>query len=471
MNTIKEIINTSKDLALNSTAYGISNILRSKKLFNKLFWIFYMLISSAAAAYYIFENISSYLEYEVVTIIKQEYKQPTEFPTVTFCSFEPKYFDGKNITQELDPTYFNYDYSIGKNFKDHFEQFESTYYGRCFRFNSGKKLNGESIPIKNSSIGGFDDSFRIGIKAPYGLVVWIHNQTAPPKIEYFSKYSDIPIFVSSKAKNFLNEQYTQVKCFELCFDLNYIETNPCNCTNATIGQVWNNCWIIGEKKNTTSCTFKDRAKFRSSRLIEECSKYCPLECDSISYEVTPNTFTTKEVSNETVEMFAFYRSLRFLTITEKPKISWTDLIANVGGYFGLFVGISFVTLFEIAEIIIESVIILYKSKKRVSLARFVLNKNINEMQQKRSSFSNQIQHSHHKPEAPDLSKNSLSQQNMSMQSHPNMISILSADSAFAASLLSSLKNSNIKNKLNITIKFENPSEDDDEKTNSNIKNK
>jgi len=389
MNTIKEIINTSKDLALNSTAYGISNILRSEKLFNKLFWIFYMLISSAAAAYYIFENISSYLEYEVVTIIKQEYKQPTEFPTVTFCSFEPKYFDGKNITQELDPTYFNYDYSIGKNFKDHFEQFESTYYGRCFRFNSGKKLNGESIPIKNSSIGGFDDSFRIGIKAPYGLVVWIHNQTAPPKIEYFSKYSDIPIFVSSKAKNFLvidkiielklgdpynnclqdvftefnenktildyiaslNEQYTQVKCFELCFDLNYIETNPCNCTNATIGQVWNNCWIIGEKKNTTSCTFKDRAKFRSSRLIEECSKYCPLECDSISYEVTPNTFTTKEVSNETVEMFAFYRSLRFLTITEKPKISWTDLIANVGGYFGLFVGISFVTLFEIAELI------------------------------------------------------------------------------------------------------------------------
>jgi len=139
------------------------------------------------------------------------------------------------------------------------------------------------------------------------------------------------------------------------------------------------------------------------------------------------------VSNETVEMFAFYRSLRFLTITEKPKISWTDLIANVGGYFGLFVGISFVTLFEIAEIIIESIIILYKSKKRVSLARFVLNKNINEMQQKRSSFSNQIQHSHHKPEAPDLSKNSLSQQNMSMQSHPNMISILSADSAFAAS--------------------------------------
>jgi len=368
MITIKEIINTSKDLALNSTAYGISNILRSEKLFNKLFWIFYMLISSAAAAYYIFENISSYLEYEVVTIIKQEYKQPTEFPTVTFCSFEPKYFDGKNITQELDPTYFNYDYSIGKNFKDHFEQFESTYYGRCFRFNSGKKLNGESIPIKNSSIGGFDDSFRIGIKAPYGLVVWIHNQTAPPKIEYFSKYSvklgdpynnclqdvftefnenkTILDYIAS-----LNEQYTQVKCFELCFDLNYIETNPCNCTNATIGQVWNNCWIIGEKKILTSCTFKNRVDFHNKNIKEICSKYCPLECDSISYEVTPNTFTTKEVSNETVEMFAFYRSLRFLTITEKPKISWTDLIANVGGYFGLFVGISFVTLFEIAELI------------------------------------------------------------------------------------------------------------------------
>jgi hypothetical protein len=37
----------------------------------------------------------------------------------------------------------------------------------------------------------------------------------------------------------------------------------------------------------------------------------------------------------------------------------SDFISNIGGVFGLFVGASFVSLFEIAEILIEMAFILF----------------------------------------------------------------------------------------------------------------
>ena len=410
INKIKE---KSKELALNSTAYGIPNIFRSENSFNKIFWIFFTIVSTAASSYYISADISGFLDYEVVTVFRKNYEQPVEFPTVTFCSYLLNYFDRKNLTQLIIQTDINYDLSMNFSLNDHFEQFQSTHYGKCFRFNSGKNLDGISIPIKNSTLGGYDDAFHLKMLAPNGLIIWIHNKSTRPKVENYNKHSDIPIFISTKMRNFLvidkiiesklgepynqclqnvftdfdgnktildyfnsmNEQYTQVKCFELCFDLDYIETNPCNCTNASLDNVWNNCWLIDEKKVLNSCTFKNRAEFHKKNLKEKCSKYCPLECDSISFEVTPNIFTGSNVDNETIELYVFYRNLRFVTIEERPKTIWKDLIANVGGYFGLFVGISFVTLFEITEVIIESVFILCTKKNRISSVTLVSNQN------------------------------------------------------------------------------------------------
>jgi len=346
-NNIKEII---EELALSSTAYGVSNIFKRRDLFNKIFWIFFTLIATASALYYIFADISQFLQYEVVTVIKKNYEQPVEFPAVTFCSYLLKYFDEKNLTDLIIQTDFNSDLSINSKLNDHFEQFQSIHYGRCFRFNSGKSLEGKSIPIKQSVIGGYDNAFHLKMRAPNGLIVWIHNKSAPPKVENYNKHSDVPIFVSTHMRSFLVID----KIIELKLGDPYN-----NCLQDVFTEFNENKTILdyiaslneGEKKILTSCTFKNRVDFHNKNIKEICSKYCPLECDSISYEVTSNTFTGSNVSNETIEFYAFYRNLRFLTITEMPKMSWTDLIANVGGYFGLFVGISFVTLFEIAELI------------------------------------------------------------------------------------------------------------------------
>ena len=73
-----------------STAYGIPNVLRSRNLFNKIFWLAFLVLSGAGAIIYIYSDLVDYLNYDVVTTVKTEYDPPTEFPTVSFCVFSSK---------------------------------------------------------------------------------------------------------------------------------------------------------------------------------------------------------------------------------------------------------------------------------------------------------------------------------------------------------------------------------------------
>ena len=142
------------------------------------------------------------------------------------------------------------------------------------------------IPFSNSTIGGKDDSLWIEIKTNHGLRLWIHDYGQPPYYEYKNNYGsyiqlspgfkfhiviekiiqkrlELPYNNCFKdIKNFnlnktiinyiLNkgEKYTLTTCLTLCFELDYIEKNPCNCSNSTLGDVWAKCYINNVKKNS-----------------------------------------------------------------------------------------------------------------------------------------------------------------------------------------------------------------------------
>lgn len=181
-----EVVN----LALGSTAYGVPNLFRSKRLFNKMYWICFLIMSSAASFYFIYIEITSYLSFDVFTIVKSVYDQPALFPTVTFCD-RINYFSGVNLSQlVLNTTRFGYDPTVGTNPENHFQEFYSEEYGKCFRFNSGKNMTNHTIAIKNSTIGGRDDCFNLRIGPSYNLIVWVHNQTNKPKIQNRNNHDD-----------------------------------------------------------------------------------------------------------------------------------------------------------------------------------------------------------------------------------------------------------------------------------------
>ena len=69
-----------------------------------------------------------------------------------------------------------------------------------------------------------------------------------------------------------------------------------------------------------------------------------LGVDEITMEVIQKSFLTLHIH---------YSELEYTLISEQPSLSAIDLIANIGGSLGLFIGISLLSFLEIVEILIE----------------------------------------------------------------------------------------------------------------------
>lgn len=325
----EQIKTKTSELAQGSTAFGVPNIFRSKRWFNRLFWLCFVIASNTVSFFYVYQTIDDFFDFDVVTVIQTKFDQPARFPTVTFCSLN-KEFDSKKLTDysfvdtEKGVSRFGYSSILNLTYfiNQYFERFQSSQYGTCFRFNSGKNMINRTVPFLDSTIGGRDDCLKLVFKIEINLEFWIHESDDRPRIELFENH-DNPIFVSGGTESHLsiektvdtklgepynhclenvslfdknktiinyiqsiNESYKQIKCFELCFDLNYLQNDSCHCRNVSLGNVWINCWVnIRNNKTLSDCVRGAKEQFYQRTLNEVCSEYCPLECESITYSV------------------------------------------------------------------------------------------------------------------------------------------------------------------------------------------
>lgn len=376
----------SSELGTTSTAYGIPCLIRSKKLYQKIFWISFILGSSLASFILVKDGIFNYLDFKIVTIIQTIYEQPTEFPTITLCGYGNLFPKDKKLNEIMNDCYFGYDKSCFNKPDNYFEAFFTSEYGQCFRYNSGKML------IK-STVGGVDDSFNLKLDSNQGLSLWIHNRSSPPNFAFKDNHFKDRVFISPSTyteitldktleikleepynhclneisqfkqnktiiDHFIktNQRYGQEKCLELCFDIDYINVNPCNCTDVSLGEVWGKCWVNLEKKIENSCTWNYKVDFYSKSITEKCEIYCPLECTSISYNIRSSTFLNYSITRLKI----YFNSLKYTAITQEPKMLFIDLVSNIGGTFGLLIGFSFVTFFELFELLVEFILSLRK---------------------------------------------------------------------------------------------------------------
>ncbi len=103
---------------------------------------------------------------------------------------------------------------------------------------------------------------------------------------------------------------------------------------------------------------------------------CPIECDSANYKISPyyvggltsklvneknfmikNGETLEELKQNLVYISVYYSSLEYKKIEQIPKTELFDLVSNIGGTLGLFIGVSFLSFIEFFELIFE--VILY----------------------------------------------------------------------------------------------------------------
>jgi hypothetical protein len=279
------------------------------------------------------------------------------------------------------------------NAENYFERYYDDLFMDCIRFNTGRNISGHSVEILNSTTGGMDDSLSMTVNTSASLAVWVHDPSSPPKnhwennrngdmnivlpnlytIFVFEKLvdiklrhpynrclEDVELFKKNRTvvdyMDSLNRSLSRDLCVDISFAIDYLENNPCNCTaNATLGDLWNKCVLRGlySSENTDKCSLE---YYRNVFLSTLVTKYCPQQCETTSYLV--ETVLMKSFSYDLVSFSAYYKSLKYTVINQKPEITFSSLISNVGGIMGLFLGINFLSFIEIIELILETIIII-----------------------------------------------------------------------------------------------------------------
>jgi hypothetical protein len=394
MNLLKEIKTNLSKILGESTAYGLPKVFKSKRIFFKLYWLAFILFGSIASIYFIVDSIQNYLKYEIIPKTKIIHESQMTFPTITFCS------DKSLNKDQIFYCSFNKEKN---NCIDYFQMLYDSMIGGCLQFNSGKNNSNHSIPILKSAAGGLQSGLVISFKNNMSIRIWIDDPSSisfingvtfkamsdylfnyEPYFYYDLELSKIvenklgppynPCYIDDLNNFELNKtiinffhsnnvKYKQEYCVQLCPQLEYINNNPCNCSDTSLGNVWHDCNNFQLNKDVQKCTADYLDKYDGTKINEKCKEYCPLECNSKTY--TASFIKDKNNNNRSSSrIYIFYKELKYTKYSEIAKTEPFDFVSSIGGILGLFIGCSFVTLFELAELIIEICFIIFGKKQQ-----------------------------------------------------------------------------------------------------------
>jgi hypothetical protein len=355
-------------------------------------WIILVISSGISCTYFSVKSILDYFNHDFVTVIKTINEQQVDFPAITICNYESNKLEFTILDYMSNRNKHSSNIKISTSIKS----YSDLDYGLCYRINNRKNENSQFKAVYTVNSGGMFYGLNLDLYIPtdddFGqLKVYIHNQTHTP-LSLFNKgyilstgcynyfqvqrifedrleepyndcLDDLESFKFNKTLiHHIRSQgqvYARDDCIRLCTNLHYIQMNPCNCSLDSLDDILYIKCSYNLKKanlNVSKCTDNFIEAFQSSDPFEKCSKYCPLECDSNKLLVSLNTrelprtgnitkgfdyteFKTYEnVSKSFFSIYVYYEDLDYTLIEQIPKIQIFDLISNVGGLFGLFLG-------------------------------------------------------------------------------------------------------------------------------------
>jgi len=202
-----------------------------------------------------------------------------------------------------------------------------------------------------------DEIFTTPVRGD-GVIISVRKTTTDKLGEPYNQCVDDPASLNtSKIREILamGSEYRQNFCQRVC-SVRYFE-RVCNCSLA--GQ-------LGEGTDTCDKNCVDGVRARFDEQLE--CKECPLECDSVQYDLfkedrrindtTSSLFSAmlsqanlngnklfanyslSSVADKLVAFKVNYDSLSFTHLSELPKTTFTNLIADFGGTIGKL-GLSF----------------------------------------------------------------------------------------------------------------------------------
>ena len=264
---------------------------------------------------------------------------------------------------------------------------------------SGVRVIVHNKTLKPSNEKGVDVS--IGEEASIIVNRVFDSQLEYPYNDCKSNLANLDDFDSEFYKEIIksNTTYTQLSCFQACIQSKMISNCKCYSPYFLKLNGTKSCATI----NDSLCGMKT-IKDMTYDVIPKCSPLCPLQCDSIKYSLSKsNSFfpnpkyafeiqnyfnqnskyfkeraskpldsiklSYQELNNSIVAVNVYYDELTYTRVSQSPKMSFEDLLSNVGGTLGLFIGISFLSFAEIFEILFQVIFILFeKNEKSSSIA-------------------------------------------------------------------------------------------------------
>jgi len=361
----KNFKKTTKEILSASTLQFLLSPIRSKRLLIKITWALFLVVLFLLSIYYVILNILDYLKFEYFTSYHEINENQSEFPTISLCSpdyqdYDLKLYDIK-FTKSCD---FSQD--MKTELEKHFEIYKDTKYGKCYRFNSGKNTLNQTIPIKYAKLAGKEARFRIKFQiisnktSDYDtFLIYIHNNTMIPlsiyQLGYYISVGTSNHFIikrtfNQKLEQPFNDCYKNVSSFSL--NKTIIDFIRFNNRSYTQKECLHLCLISDD--------FRDIDKFYINVDRNRCIQdYCPLECDSFSYDILTNSYDKYPKNSSTYTIGVYYEDLKYTLISQQPKIELFGLISNIGGTLSLFIGFSFITLLEIFELLAELMFIFF----------------------------------------------------------------------------------------------------------------
>ena len=317
-------------------------------------------------------------------------------------------FNGKicNLTQD-----FRYHYSYN--------------FGNCWQFNSGFDSYGNPMPLKTTTLQdqnfglsislGLSNQNKFPVSDSKGVRLYIHNNTFSPinnqgvylkpgeksvialkrlfMHNHPQPYSDCQDLTSFNSELYtyltknLKKPYRQYDCLNLCLQKNIIR--KCGCYYTRFPNLDNSrpCLNLTDWR----CVSKEEQALIGEN-IKKCDDECPLECDTILYdtqmsglefpsrelyamfsfnktlldveqrEIKSNFSTYELFKDNSLSLTVFYPHTEYTQITVSPKILSIDLLSQIGGSLGMFLGFSMFHVIELFEIIFLLIYILVIKK-------------------------------------------------------------------------------------------------------------
>jgi hypothetical protein len=406
----EKIIIKVKDVLLSSTSHGLPNVLRTPRKSIKCMWLLLFLIFSSIGSYMVYKTISNYLEYEIVTKIEYIRENPIEFPAVTirnlrnsknvvklkdlivFCIFDNKICDENDFETSVNSLGL-YSYKL-KRKKSNLPGPE---YGLSLGFHLGNDTSG-SLALDGLQVVVHNHSSFPGFYMGYG----INGHNVAPGYATNLEIKRIHTNKLNVPSSFCLKDTTSLNSFDS--DLyRYMITstnftyNQKDCFNYHLGREMNKYLNITNKIDDWMTVFSKKSHSKTLiKLMEQNFKgnftlECPLECDSVRYDVSisfskiiPEGYikflkendllsflnpkfklSTENDSKNLATISVFYNDLEYTRISQLPKMDFFDLISNIGGNLGLFIGISFLSFAEIIELFIETFYILFEKNRNL----------------------------------------------------------------------------------------------------------